>query len=138
MHPMHPGNLRPDGSRPFDLAALLEIDGGRFAEEVKFAMRQITQDLASRPGLKTKRKINIELTFEPHAEIDPDTMQQSCGGVEVDFVCKHSVPPVRGRSTSMALEGSDKGHELRFMDLSPRNAKQRTLESNFAADDDQD
>lgn len=102
----------------FSLATIGEMDGGRIRAAFEQALRRVETDLKDRPGVKTKRKVEL------HMELTPVIDAGELDSVNVRFQIKDNVPKRESQAYNMkAVPGG-----LLFNDLSPDDVRQATLD----------
>lgn len=102
----------------FDIASLAQIDEGRISEALAQAMRRVESDLRDRPGHKGKRKVVLEIVYEPGPS-DSNDLES----VDVTFNVKETMPKRESRAYNMIAAR----HGLMFNENVPEDAKQTSL-----------
>lgn len=103
----------------FELAALVDIDGGRINTAFMQALNRCRLDCEDRPGTKKARKVTMTVDLIPVIDERGDL-----GDVVVSFQIKDSLPIRESRPYTMRAQ---KG-TLVFNDLSREDPNQLTLD----------
>lgn len=102
-----------------DLAALLEIDGGRVRIAFERALAECQGDLKDRPGLKKARKLTLTCSFSPQPEEGGRELEMC----DVRFSVKVDIPKRESKVYSMKAGRGG----LVFNEDSPEDVNQATL-----------
>lgn len=106
--------------KALSLATLAEIDEGRIRTAFEQAMNRAQSDCADRPGVKSARSVTLKVVLTPIPDEDTGALD-SC---QVQFQFSESIPKRGSKPYNMRAKGA----ALLFNDLSPEDAKQRTLD----------
>ena len=83
------------------------MDSGDLGRAIDHAIRQIQQDILSRPfnaeGKSEKRKLQITLEFEPETEFDAQTKTRELEKISVETIVKVALPALIGNKHDVRL-----------------------------------
>jgi len=112
--------------KPFTVRDVLDIDKGRVERGLQLALDMVRMDLIDRPNLGKARTITLKLEIKPSQLAEDGTLDT----VKTRFEIDHKMPKRATREYDMAVSADG---QMSYNDLSPGNARQRTLDD--AADD---
>lgn len=107
------------GRKELKLETLTDLDGGRIPEGFNQALARCVADCEDRPGVKTDRKVILEVTLSPN--LDDDLEFES---VDVKFQIKDTAPARKSKKYNCNWT---RGHQLVFDDMSHEDADQASL-----------
>lgn len=108
-----------------DLAALLELDGGRIDEAFRQALRRCEVDMQDRPAVRTARTVTLTVTLEP---IAGEAGQLET--VDASFTVVDKQPRRKSRPYSLR---ADRDGALFGSVYAPEHAGQRTIDDVIGA-----
>jgi len=99
-----------------------EVDCGRALQAFQSCQQIAVRDCIDRPGVKTKRKVILEMNVWPVAEIDGNTID--CESITATFKAKYNLPNYETQELDFGIRN---GGDLVFNPDSPTNHKQKTF-----------
>jgi len=103
----------------FELASIVEMDGGRIREAFEQAMRRAELDCKDRPATDKARTVGLTINLTPIARQDG-----TLDSIEVSFDIQDKLPARKSTTYSMAAERGG----LFFNDMSKDEVRQATLD----------
>jgi len=107
------------GLEVFTYDSIGKMDDGRIRTALEMALQRCIDDCRDRPGLKTARKLTLQLSLVPVMDD-----QNGLDSVDMGFVI-HETAPKRKTKTFNMRAASEK---LLFNEVSPDDARQRTID----------
>ncbi len=101
------------------LADLGKVGNGIVEVAFKTALRQVLDDLETRPSVDSAREVTVKVSLKP-VQGDSGILE----AVETEFDIRQKMPSYRSRSYSMAMSSNG----LEYNDLSPDDHRQMTLD----------
>jgi hypothetical protein len=102
--------------------SLAKIDFGSIAEAFKTHIERLVRDCVDRPGVKSARKVALELKLTPVAQVRGTTID--CDGAKGVFCIKSSIPNHETQAVDFGVRSDG---SLVFNEDSPRDHRQSTL-----------
>ena len=119
---------------PLDFAGLMQLDETKVAKLLMLHLNHIAQDIDNRPHEMGKRKLILELTFEPKKSVMSDTTDRVACSID----CKTKTPVWRTNEYDMRITRSRRPNGstqfgFQFNEHFAENADQNSL---FGTDGD--
>jgi hypothetical protein len=113
------------GLKRLSMETLKEIDSGMVMELFHSALQHAVTDCMERPADKRPRKVTLQLTLKPVAEINGTMID--CDGVRGCFQCRAKLPDMETKTYDFGVQ---QGGKLVYNEDSLTNHRQTTMLEN--------